>query len=89
MTSLKLSPELVQKLDQIEPSPTVNFDLVFASLKEHCSNITDYQLLCFCIIYLTGIAAKEKMFEGPARQLNRDLHFAHYDTILKTIKDER
>lgn len=51
-------------------------------------DIPEYDLICFSVIYLTGVAAKMPYLEGPTRELNKLFHFAHYDAICQALSQE-
>lgn len=86
--TLTLNPELIARLDTLAESPTNHFTKVYRLLKTDHGELSDYDLICFCIIYLTGIGHREKYFEYHARELNKALYFAHYNELIDKFRIE-
>lgn len=76
---LKLTPELIDTLDKLAPSPSELASKVYNLLKSHHSELTDYELLAFCVefIGMQSIAGYEYL-SPTAMPLIKDFYYAHY-----------
>jgi hypothetical protein len=77
---LKLSPELIEKLDGLADSPSKTASKVYSALKESHPDLTQYDLYCFAIEMLaSGVHTGElKYAEGSIRITAKDFYYAHY-----------
>lgn len=78
--NLQLTPELIEKLDKVEPSPSERAAIVFRLLAERCSELTNQDLQCFAIEYLASqVATGELAFcEQEIKRLAKIYYLAHY-----------
>lgn len=87
---MKLSPELIAKLDQYAESPELCAHRVFKALKENHPDLTNYDLMCFAIETLNAavITGELKFAEGSIRMTAKDFYFAHYLRVSESLTSE-
>jgi hypothetical protein len=76
---LKLTPELIEHLDKLAPSPKELAAKVFNILKAQHSELTDYEISCFCVEFLGMMVLQEYEFLlAPVKTLSKDFYYSHY-----------
>lgn len=78
--SLKLTPELIEQLDKIAPSPAELASKVFNELKDKCPELTNQELQCFAVEYLASqVATGELGFaKEEIKRMTQIYYLAHY-----------
>ena len=81
MTTLKLTPELIEKYDKLAPSPAALASKVYKAIKD--LDLTNQDLQCFCVEYLASqVQTGELLFmEHEVKELNRMYYLSHYYRI--------
>lgn len=76
MPSFKLSPDLVQRLNEFEKSPSQIAQEILRKLPD---DITDYELMCFCIEYI-GLQAQSNhaYMLDQVKTVVRMFNYGHY-----------
>jgi hypothetical protein len=77
---MKLSPELIEKLDQVGPSPALMAAQVMSLLSERCPELTNQQLQCFAVEYLASqvITGELGFAEREIKEVAKIYYYSHY-----------
>lgn len=74
----QLTSQLMEDVNKNTPAPDERAQFVMNVIKEHNDNITNWDLLCFCVEYMGAQALVYPWLLEPAKQASRLVYMAHY-----------
>lgn len=87
---VKLSPELIEKLDHYAPSPEQNASKVYQLLRENHPTLTNYELLCYCIEQISAAVLTQELnyMEREVKEVAKLFYYAHYYRLSCHLESE-
>ena len=68
----------VARLDSETPAPEERARVIWELIRSRFPDLTDWDLLCFCVNYIAMQSQQWNWLEAPAKELNRLVYIAHY-----------
>jgi hypothetical protein len=84
---MKLTPQLIEKLDSLAPSPTDLASLVYNILKAEHQDLDNYTLAAFCVEFLAAQSMSDLPFLGATIvPLAKDFYYSHYLRVMESCQ---
>jgi hypothetical protein len=75
--------ERMKLQDGMIDSPTQRFIRIWDLLKDRKQQFTEWDMICFCNEYLTGMTIAHNYLQEAVKPLNNIIYTAHYQAPLK------
>lgn len=85
---MNLSPELIEKIDRLSPSPEMNATKVYRILRENHADLTNYELMCYCVEQLSAAVLTHELeyASKEIKELAKLFYYAHYYRLSCTLE---